>query len=213
MGEFLIQALMPKSSETTLDLSSPVNFWLSQHPVKSKGQRNLQYWLEHLAWQIKRQTTQAEVNGYHNQQRSEPKRCGERIVVLSDITLIFAPVEAAQAESYLLQWLNVWQQAASQPWVLPPDLVLDKSFGLTFDQNTQKFEIKNIFKLLEQWRDGKSFFGGFSLPATEQIDCMQHRDWQIILRGQDAVQLCQQFMQAQAAKLYGPILDHVREEK
>ena len=216
VGSVIIQALMPKpinSLKPQSDLTSSTNFWLSQQPVKSKGQRSLQYWLEHLAWQIKRQTRQTEVNEYHNQQRSEPKFCGERIVVLSDIALIFAPVEAAQAEIYLLQWLDEWQQAASEPWVLPPDLVLDKSFGLAFDQNTQQVDIKNMAKLLAQWRDGKSFFGGFSLPASEQIDCMQHRDWQIILRGQDAVQLCQQFMQAQAAKLYGPILDHVREEK
>lgn len=217
VGSVIIQALMPKpisSLEPQSDFVASTHFWLSQQPVKSKGQRSLQYWLEHLAWQIKRQTTQAEVNAYHDQQRPEPKHCGERIVVLSDITLIFAPVEAAQAQSYLRQWLDVWQQAASQPWVLPPDLVLDKTLGLGFDHDTQQFTIKNMPKLLEQWRDGKSFFGGgFNLPATEQIDCMQHRDWQIILRGQDAVQLCQQFMQAQAAKLYGPMLDHVREEK
>lgn len=221
VGDFTIQALMPKpiqsmdlqSTDAKSELPTSTDFWLSQHPVKSKGQRSLQYWLEHLAWQIKRQTTQADVEAYHDQQRPVSTHCGERIVVLSDITLIFAPVDAAQATHYLLQWLQVWQQAASKPWVLPPDLVLDKSFGLAFDQNTQKPEIKNISKLLEQWRDGKRFFGGFSLPASEQIDCIQHRDWQIILRGQDAVQLCQRFMQAQAAKLYGPILDHVREEK
>lgn len=221
VGDFTIQALMPKpiqsmdlqSTDAKSELPTSTDFWLSQHPVKSKGQRSVQYWLEHLAWQIKRQTTQADVEAYHDQQRPVSTHCGERIVVLSDITLIFAPVDAAQATHYLLQWLDVWQQAASKPWVLPPDLVLDKSFGLAFDQNTQKPEIKNISKLLEQWRDGKRFFGGFSLPASEQIDCMQHRDWQIILRGQDAVQLCQQFMQTQAAKLYGPILDHVREEK
>lgn len=206
IGNQVIQALMPKVSTTGL--------WLNQQPVKSKGQRTLQYWLEHLAWQVKRNTSKHDVEQYHDQTLPEPKQCGERIVVLSDISLIFAPVEASQAQDYLLQWLAVWQQAASQPWVLPPDLVLDKTYGLAFDHRTQQLEIKNSIKLMEQWRDGKNYFGsGFNLPPSEQVDCMQHRDWQIILRGQDAVQQCEQFMQQHAVRLYGPMLNALREEK
>lgn len=205
IGQYVIQTLMPKLATDAL--------WLSQQPVKSKGQRRLQYWLEHLAWQIKRNTTKSDVKKYSDQTLPEPKQCGERIVVLSDIVFMFEPVDAQQAEEYLLQWLEVWQQAASKPWVMPPDLVLDKTLGLAFDHDSQAFEIKNIFKLMELWRDGKSFFGGFNLPATEQIDCMQHADWQIVLRGQDAVKQCEQFINEHAVALYGPMLNHLREVK
>ncbi|RYY77838.1 MAG: exonuclease V subunit gamma [Moraxellaceae bacterium] len=205
VGDHVIQAVMPKQFDTGL--------WLSQQAVKTKGQRTLQYWLEHLAWQVKRNTSQSDVSNYHDQSLPEPKQCGERIVVLSDVSLIFAPVQAVQAQHYLSEWLATWQQAASKPWVLPPDLVLDKTHGLAFNHDRQQLEIKNISKLMEQWRDGKSFFGGFSLPASEQMDCMQHSDWQIILRGQDAVKVCAQFMQRHAVQLYGPMLNGLREEK
>ena len=206
VGQYVIQALMPKEPTSSL--------WLSQQPVKSKGQRSLQYWLEHLAWQIKRNTTKNDVKKYSDQNLPDPKQCGERIVVLSDIVLMFEPVEVKQAEEYLLQWLEVWHKAASKPWVLPPDLILNKTFGLSFDSNTQTVEIKNSFRLLELWRDGVSYFGAsFNPPPTEQVDCLQHADWQIILRGQDAVNECQQFMEDYAVELYSPMLDHLREIK
>lgn len=205
IGDYVIQASMPKQIHTGL--------WLSQQPVKSKGQRMLHYWLEHLAWQVKRQTKQADVDHYLDQSQPNPKQCGERIVVLSDVAWIFEPVIAQQAADYLQQWLDVWQQAAGTPWVMPPDLVLDKNHGLMFDRDSQQLDIKNMPKLMEQWRDGKRFFGGIDLPPSEQVDCMQHADWQIILRGQDAVQLCQQLMQNHAVRLYGPMLNRVREEK
>lgn len=205
LGNHVIQAVMPKQASS--------GQWLSQQPVNSKGQRCLQYWLEHLAWQVKRNTSQADVEQYEDQSLPEPKQCGERIVVLNDLSLIFAPVSATQAQDYLGQWFAVWQQAASIPWVMPPDLVLDKTYGLAFDHRTQQLIIKNLAKLMEQWRDGKRFFGSFNLPASEQVDCMQHSDWQIILRGQDAQQQCEQFMQRHAVRLYGPMLNSLREEK
>ncbi|XID74568.1 exodeoxyribonuclease V subunit gamma [Alkanindiges sp. WGS2144] len=164
--------------------------WLSQYPYKHKGQRQLRYWLEHLAWQIQRKTSGQDVqNGI-----------GQRVIVLSDTTLIYDPVEASMAREQLLQWLDVWQQASCQPWVLPPNLVLHNS-GIHYDAKTSSVSIKNPDGLLKQWLEGSYGF----LPAHEQEDCALHRDWQLILRGQDSGRLFLSFLEQHAIGLYQPI--------
>lgn len=163
--------------------------WLSQYPYKQKGQRQLRYWLEHLAWHIQRNTQATDVQ----------QGIGQRIIVLSDSTLIYQPITAIDASAQLLKWLNVWQQASCAPWVLPPNLVLHAS-GVHYDAEQQHASIKNLDGLCKTWLEGNSFW-----PVQEQEDCAQHRDWQLILRGQDAGQLFAEFMQQHAIVLYQPI--------
>lgn len=163
--------------------------WLSQYPYKQKGQRQLRYWLEHLAWHIQRNTQAADVQ----------QGIGQRVIVLSDSTLIYQPITAKDATAHLLKWLDVWQQASCAPWVLPPNLVLHAS-GVQYDAEQQQASIKNLDSLRKTWLDGIQFW-----PVHEQEDCAQHRDWQLILRGQDAGQLFAEFMQQHAIVLYQPI--------
>lgn len=200
LNDWQLQVHLPQDEQCSL--------WLSQYPYRHNGQRQLRYWLEHLAWQIHR--------GAHLDSQAEPQSqphsagTGERIIVLSDRTLRYAAVPVAVARQQLLKWLAVWQQASCEPWVLPPNLALHAS-GVHYvaDENVanqtsnatgSSAYIKNMDGLLKLWLDGTSF-----LPMHAQTDCALHRDWQLILRGQNAADCFISFMQRHAVELYQPI--------
>lgn len=187
-----LSIIVPTQTNENSDATEPkLNIWLSQVASKHKGQRQLRYWLEHLAWQI-----------YRNTSLSEQKQgLGQRVVVLSDKTLIYHPVQAEKARQYLLEWLNVWQQAGTQPWVLPPDLVLS-DVGMQYDIELQQGFINDENKLLTEWL-GETFSPHF--PNHEKETCWLHRDWQLILRGQDAKAQLMDYLHQHATALYTPI--------
>lgn len=217
LDDWQLQVQLPEDEQCGL--------WLSQYPYRHNGQRQLRYWLEHLAWQIQRGTPL----GLHSnpqpnpQSNSQPNHqvdalkagTGERIIVLSDRTLRYAAVPAPVARQQLLKWLAVWQQASCEPWVLPPNLALhasgvhDVSDKNVADENVadqtsnpkrSSGYIKNMDGLLKLWLDGSTF-----LPMHAQTDCALHRDWQLILRGQNAADCFVSFMQQHAVELYQPI--------
>ena len=125
------------------------------------------------------------------------------IMVFSHQTFKLFPVTAEQAQGYLLDWLQVWQQAAQQPWVLPPDLVLDKDHGLRYVKKSDAYEY-TLEKLLEKWR-GEGF--NRTIAPSDDESCYLHPDWQLVLQGQDAEQALMRHLATHAERLYQPLLE------
>lgn len=171
----------------------PTDTWLAELGNSGRGKHRLRMWLEHLAWQVYRQTSDADVQAGR----------GSRIMVFSKQSFRLLPVAADQAQVYLLDWLNVWQQAARQPWVLPPDLLLDQDCGLRYVKKSDSYEYK-LESLLEKWR-GEGF--NRWIAPSEDESCYLHPDWQLMLQGQDAEQTLAQHLAAHAERLYQPLLE------
>jgi exodeoxyribonuclease V gamma subunit len=175
--------------------------WVAQYPYSVNAKRLLIFWLEHLAWQVWRNTTSAQVGNND----------GSRVAVYSKSTLTAPPIEATQARAYLQQWLEAWQQAAVQPWVLPPSLILSDK-GISLDKNDPQVAlIKDLNALHDIWlgRD----FDFFGRNPQEKEECALHPDWQMILRGQDVIQLLSAFIEQYAIGLYQPLKQYVEELK
>jgi len=171
----------------------PTDTWLAEIGNSGRGKHRLRMWLEHLAWQVYRRTSEADVQAGR----------GARIMVFSNQTFKLLPVTAEQAHVYLLDWLQVWQQAAQQPWVLPPDLVLDKDAGLRYVKKSDSYEY-TLEKLLEKWR-GEGF--NRTIAPSDDESCYVHPDWQLVLQGQDAEQALMRHLAAHAERLYQPLLE------
>lgn len=180
------------------------SLWLSQYPYGIRGTRQLAFWLEHLAWQVWRQTTVEDVAANN----------GQRIAVYSKECLQVPPIAASEAAVYLKHWLQVWQCAAISPWVLPPDLALNND-GVQakpnedLDQPAWQRSIKSLAKVLEIWK-GESFDWKGAPPKREQEDCALHDDWQLILRGQDVVACLLERLSEDAVRLYQPLKQYVQ---
>lgn len=71
----------------------------------ARAKRLSKVWLEYLLWLT-----------FLNSDSVTKKR---RIVVFSDQTVICEGLDTEQAQSYLNNWLRLWQDAQQQPVVLP----------------------------------------------------------------------------------------------
>lgn len=177
--------------------------WLSQYPHGIRGTRQLAFWLEHLAWQVWRQTSIEDVATGN----------GQRVAVYSRHCLQAPPIEASAAAVYLDNWLAVWQRAAISPWVLPPDLALNDNAVQAqasddLEQPAWQRSIKSLSKVLEVWKgEGFDWKGA---PKREQEDCVLHDDWQLILRGQDVEACLLERLREDAVRLYQPLKQYVQ---
>ena len=170
-----------------------VAVWLRQSASSARGKQLLRVWLEHLAWQVYRQTRFSDVEA----------DSGRTIAVYSKSTVCLPPIEADQAWQWLHDWLAVWQQAATTPWVLPPELALDGANGLKLDKDAQlKF---NPDKLVESWL-GEGFV---TFNVRDNRACALHPDWQLILQGQDAEASLRDYLDQHLERLYGPLVRHL----
>lgn len=203
IGSFSLTIQVPLSLESLPEeqAATQCSRWVAQYPTSMSEKRQLIFWLQHLAWQAWRNTSVEQVAA----------KDGERIAVFSKGTLYAAPIEAQQAKAYLLQWLDVWQKAAVQPWVLPPALVLHKTAGIYWDNKEQVASLKNSYLLNDIWLGRDYDFLGRNPKDKEE--CSLHPDWQMILRGQDASQVLRGFMDQYAIALYQPLKQHVEELK
>lgn len=207
-----LQQFAPQASITTTQIldfaryklaievpAEDTRLWLSQYPYGIRGTRQLAFWLEHLAWQVWRQTSVEDVAAGN----------GQRIAVYSKQCLQLPPIAADQAVVYLKHWLQAWQRAGISPWVLPPDLALNDNAVQAqasddLDQPVWQRSIKNLAQVLEVWK-GESFDRKGAPPKREQEDCALHDDWQLILRGQDVVNCLLERLREDAVPLYQPL--------
>ncbi len=177
--------------------------WLGQLASSGKGKHRVKFWLEHLFWQVWRQTTEDDVAMHR----------GQRIMVYSTQTLVASPIEASEALMHLQNWLHIWQIEAKQPFALPPGLTLD---AFSVDKKTGDLKIKTIESLSEKWM-GNDF--NSYIPPNQNEECAWHPDWQLILQGQSPDDVFAHFFNLYAQTLYAPIVqktsieDEVAQEK
>jgi len=164
--------------------------WLGQSASSGKGRHRVRFWLEHLLWQVWRETTHEDV---------EQGR-GQRIVVYSNQTVRAVPVEAGEALKHLQNWLHVWQIATQQPFALPPSLTLD---AFSIEKRTGELKVKPFDSLVEKWL-GNDF--NSPIPPNQNEECALHPDWQFVLQGQDVVKAFEHFFNLYAEILYEPIV-------
>jgi exodeoxyribonuclease V gamma subunit len=171
---------------------SKATLWLAQSASSGRGKHRLRFWLEHLLWQVQRQTTVDDVAAGR----------GQRVCVYSKETMIAEPILAADACGFLLDWLHLWQRAAKTPLVLPPALALE-AFKVTIKDGVSFKE--DIDGLIEKWMGHD--FNSYTSPQQNE-DCALHSDWQLILQGQDPADAFERTVRAEAEHLYRPLLTH-----
>jgi exodeoxyribonuclease V gamma subunit len=170
--------------------------WLSQSASSGKGRHRVRFWLEHLLWQVWRKTTEDDV----------AQGRGYRISVYSTQTLKALPIAAGDALKHVQNWLQVWQIAAQQPFVLPPSLTLE---AFSVDKKTDELKIKSFDTLSVKWlgNDFNSY-----IPPNQNEECALHPDWQLILQGQDVEEAYAHFFTLYAETLYESIVRNVLDE-
>ena len=137
-----------------------------------------------------------------------------RVVVFSDQTVICEGVSSQQAKHYLQHWLQLWQQAQQQPVVLPAALLLKplekgKAYDWVEQDALHTLSEESQNDLLKIWKNTyNTGFVDFSQDEANQ----QHRDWQFILREQDATALLQFACDHYSYALYQPIFEFLRVE-
>ena len=174
--------------------ADPTQTWLSELGNSGRGKHRLRAWLQHLAWQVYRHTSASDVLADR----------GARIMLCTHETYKLPPISAEDARQYLLAWLSVWQQSAVQPWVLPPDLVLDDKVGLKYDPKAERYDYK-IDDLQKKW-SGEEFKSKHMLPAHEDESCCLHPDWRLLLQGQDPAHALNVHLAQHAERLYAPLV-------
>lgn len=201
----LPDATLPQNWQISIRVPSDdrATIWLGQAANSGKGKHRVRFWLEHVLWQVWRQTTADDV----------AQGRGQRIMVYSTQTLLASPIEASEALKYLQNWLHIWQMEAEQPFVLPPSLTLD---AFSVDKKTEELKIKSMEALSEKWlgNDFNSY-----IPPNQNDECALHPDWQLILQGQNPEHALAHFFSLYAEMLYAPIVrktaivDEVAQEK
>lgn len=171
--------------------------WLGQSASNGEGNHRVRFWLEHLLWQVWRQTTEDD----------KKQGRGRRIVVFSTRTLVASPIEATEALRYLQDWLHIWQIAGQQPFVLPPSLTLA---AFSVDGRTGELKRKPVDSFFEKWV-GKDFTS--YKPHNQNDECALHPDWQLILQGQNPEHALAHFFNLYAETLYAPIVQQTSVEK
>ena len=166
----------------------------------ARAKRRAKVWLEYLLWLT-----------ILNHESATEKR---RIVVFSDQTVICEGLDTEQAQSYLNDWLRLWQDAQQQPVVLPAALLL-KPLEKGKQHEWIELESKQILaedsqkQVLKDWNDTGDFSG---LDMTQNEACKLHRDWKFILQEQDATALLHYACDHYAYALYQPIFEFLRVE-
>jgi len=174
--------------------------WVSLDASSARAKRLTKVWLEYLLWLT-----------FLNSDSVTKKR---RIVVFSDQTVICEGLDTEQAQSYLNDWLRLWQDAQQQPVVLPAALLL-KPLEKGKQHEWIELESKQILaedsqkQVLKDWNDTGDFSG---LDMTQNEACKLHRDWKFILQEQDATALLHYACDHYAYALYQPIFEFLRVE-
>ena len=173
--------------------------WVSLDASSARAKRRAKVWLEYLLW--------VSFSALEDKQAVQLKR----IAIFSDATLINTGVTSTQAKTYLLPWFKAYQDAQSQPLVLPAALLLElaekgKCLDWTEDASGNK-TLNNFADILKEWNaDSARFMTTFSVEDNEATK--YHRDWQFILQEQDATALLQYACDQFAYALYEPIYQH-----
>lgn len=185
---FLI--FLPEQSQTT--------HWVSLTASGCHNERPLKIWLEYLLWRASNDSTE-------NLQR---------IALFNNVTLIIAGLSQQQARDYIHDWLDIWSNAQSNPFILPPALFTDlikNKIEWQFDAQGIAY-CKNYEKLEKRWL-GLDYDKNSPIKNHQDQGCALYPDWALLLAGRDIKALLNQFTERYAARLYQPLIQHIKVEE
>lgn len=182
---FVITANLPKPASAK-NADNPSTAWLHYLPTSGRDKYLVQFWLNHLCWQVARQTSPAQVSqddGFSLWQYSHQK------------TFYLPPISCDIAKGYLQDWLMAWQLGQGTPLVLPPTTAIYYTNKIAESPDSKPSD------WLKNWLPPK--FG-------DGIDGenFAHASWQFILASQTP-QVIVPFLQTMGEALYQPIVSHV----
>lgn len=172
--------------------------WVSLTSSSAYADKPLVIWLEYLLW---RASTEHDVDL-------------ERIAIYKNKTLKISDMTQDEAKVLIADWLEVWQLAQVQPFVLPPKLFVDligTKFDKVWDIDEQGvvycIEDKRL-AMEKQWQGQKYYSSDFE-DAYSDIACYKHPLWSLIILEDQSLDLLKQHIEQYAAKLYAPLIQKV----
>lgn len=188
--QFHFKLTVPEHRDTTK--------WVSLTSSSAYADKPLMIWLEYLLW---RASTDHDI-------------ALERIAIYKNKTLKISELTQAEAKGLLAHWLEVWQLAQAQPFVLPPKLFVDM-IGTKYekmwdidDQGTIYCVEEKRLAIEKQWLGQKYYSSGFEDAYTD-LACHKHPLWSLTVLEDQALDLLQQHIEQYAAKLYAPLIQKV----
>lgn len=188
----VLTAQLPNQIST--DLSSkqqPAKFWLRYLPNTGDDKYQVQFWLNHLCWQVARHTSTQQVASHDGFSLWQYKK-----------HLWYLPaIEWQQAYSWLQDWLAVWQLSESQLMILPPKVVINY---LTPAKSKDKAETElQPSRELKDWK-----FVEYNQAARDTN--YFHPSWQMLLSDKKP-QVIEPFITTLGEYLYQPMLTTMQE--
>lgn len=180
------------------DSKKPIDtgYWINYLPTSGREKYQVQFWLNHLAWQVARGTTP--------EQASEGD--GFSLWQFSDkITVYLPPIAHLQAHAWLQDWLMAWQLYQQAVMILPPSVALKVLAELHAD--TKGDSQPDIFSALTKanWKINTYNQGDF---VSE--DDPSHLYWAYLLKDKNPIKSIIPFIQTWGERLYLPILEHLQ---
>lgn len=170
--------------------------WVSLTSSSAYGDKPLNIWLEYLLW---RASTDLEADL-------------ERIAIYKNKTLRIAEISQQDAQHYIAQWLEVWQSAQKQPFVLPPKLFVDL-VGTKYDKMWEVDETGKLYcvqdkttAMEKQWLGQKYYTSDFEDAYSDNAS-YKHPLWSITVLEEQALALLKQHIEQFAPKLYAPLIE------
>lgn len=194
IGEYAV-----KIGKITVNCSLPqplkTHLWLNAVPHKNKAKHLLSFWLQHLLWQISRQTTPQDVSQHNGTSIWRFNKNDNACIA------ILPPISQQQAQHYLQQWFAIWFFNQQQPLILPVSLAFNYA-SYVIEKNATPENLHNI-KGFSDWLTPS--FGAHYIDE----DCSQHDTWQLILTGQNPSQAVAPTLELLATHLYAPLIEHL----
>ncbi|MFW2178039.1 MULTISPECIES: exodeoxyribonuclease V subunit gamma [unclassified Moraxella] len=187
----VLTAVLPVADEQA-------SYWFQYLPYSGREKYWVQFWLNHLAWQVARRTTLAQVaedDGFSLWQFSRQK------------TLYLPAIEWQTAEALLQDWLMVWQLLQQQVVILPP------STSMAFLQGQREIQDKaqNTKSSTTPLNDLTKSISTWFNTAYNQSPTVENADyviWQTLL-GDKKPTVILPFLQILGEWLYQPLLDNL----
>lgn len=178
------------------DKAIDTGYWINYLPTSGREKYQVQFWLNHLAWQVARGTTHAQAsedNGFSLWQFSDKK------------TVYLPPIDSHQALAWLQDWLMAWQLYQQSVVILPPSVALKVLAEIHADPKGDSKP--DIFSALTKtnWKINTYNKGDF---VSE--DDPSHLYWAFLLKDKNPIKAIVPFVETWGERLYLPILEKLQ---
>lgn len=182
-----------ESWQGQVPVAADANYWCQLLPNTASPKHLLKVWLQHLFWQLHRQTTQAQVADgdgtslcrFYKAASTASDALGSEFKDCQ--TFCFAPIDQWTALAELCKWHAFAQLTAQQPVVLMPKYALTYLSQQHKHASNHELGSAGYYPLRKHFTSWLSpaFASGFKSPIYD--DCSLHDSWQYVLGSVGAV--------------------------